>query len=75
MPIAKEKLELILKQNFPNSTITITSLVDDDDHYCVEIVDQVFVGKTKVQQHKMVNQALEGIIGTELHAMQLKTSS
>jgi stress-induced morphogen len=75
MPIAKEKLETILKQNFPNAVIEITSLVDDGDHYSVTICDNIFTGKSRVEQHKMVNNALGKILGGELHALQIKTSS
>lgn len=74
MPIAKEKLEAILKQNFPNAAIEITALVDDGDHYSVAISDKIFVGKSRVEQHKIVNAALGEILGGELHALQVKTS-
>jgi stress-induced morphogen len=41
----------------------------------VKIIDQSFAGKTLIQQHKMVNEALGSILGNQLHAMQLKTYS
>ena len=34
-----------------------------------------FKGKSRVQQHQMVYQALQGRMGTELHALALQTSS
>ncbi len=51
------------------------SLVDDDNHYSVKIIDKIFTGKTRIEQHKMVNIALKEILGDVLHAMQLKTSA
>ena len=74
MPIAQEKLEKILKENFPQAQIEVIALVADDNHYSVKIIDKVFAGKTRVAQHKMVNSALKEILGDALHAMQLKTS-
>jgi stress-induced morphogen len=75
MPIAQEKLEKILGENFPAARIKVLALVADDNHYSVEIIDKIFFGKTRVEQHKMVNNALKEILGDVLHAMQLKTSS
>lgn len=74
MPIAKKNLEKILAENFPSAKIEVTALVDDDNHYSVKIIDKIFAGKTRVEQHKLVNNALKEILGDVLHAMQLKTS-
>ena len=74
MPIAKKKLEEILVKNFPQAQIEVIALVDDDNHYSVKIIDKIFAGKTRVEQHKLVNNALKEILGDVLHAMQLKTS-
>jgi stress-induced morphogen len=75
MPIAKKDLEKLLIENFPNAQIEVVALVDDDNHYSVKIIDKIFTGKTRVEQHKMVNVALKEILGDVLHAMQLKTSA
>ncbi|OFW79929.1 MAG: hypothetical protein A2887_04710 [Alphaproteobacteria bacterium RIFCSPLOWO2_01_FULL_40_26] len=75
MPIAKEKLEKILTEKFPQARIKVIDLAGDNDHYSVAISDKIFSGKTRIEQHKMVNEALKEILGDTLHAMQLKTSS
>ena len=75
MPIAKKNLEKLLQENFPQAQIEVVALVDDDNHYSVKIIDKIFTGKSRVEQHKMVNNALKDILGDVLHAMQLKTSS
>ncbi len=75
MPIAKNKLEQLLHENFPNAKIEVIALVDDDNHYSVKITDKIFTGKSRIEQHKMVNNALREILGDVLHAMQLKTSA
>ncbi|NBV07042.1 MAG: BolA/IbaG family iron-sulfur metabolism protein [Proteobacteria bacterium] len=74
MPIAQKNLEKLLRENFPEAQIKVVALVDDDNHYSVEIADKIFAGKTRVEQHKIVNNALKEILGDVLHAMQLKTS-
>jgi stress-induced morphogen len=73
MPIAQTDLEKILLEKFPEAKIEITDLAGDSDHYSVVISDKIFAGKTRVAQHKIVNEALNGILGTTLHALQIKT--
>ncbi len=75
MAIAKIELEKLLKENFPQAKIEVIDLAGDDNHYSVKIIDEIFAGKTRIEQHKMVNNALKEILGDVLHAMQLKTSA
>jgi stress-induced morphogen len=39
------------------------------------VVAKEFTGKTRVQQHKMVYEALEGRMGGVLHALALTTAA
>jgi stress-induced morphogen len=75
MPIAQEELRALIVKSFPEAKIEIVDLVGDNNHYSVKITDKIFSKKTKIEQHKMVNKALEGYLGDILHAMQLKTSA
>ncbi|HLI22727.1 MAG TPA: BolA/IbaG family iron-sulfur metabolism protein, partial [Stellaceae bacterium] len=52
----------------------IDDLRGDGDHYAATIVSAAFKGKSRVQQHQMVYQALQGRVGNELHALALQTS-
>ena len=73
MSLASDVLEGLLRESFPSAVIEIQDLVGDGDHYQVSVFSNDFVGKTRVQQHQMVYQALKGKMGHELHAMALKT--
>lgn len=75
MPIAKDRLEKMLHESFPQAQIEVIDLAGDDNHYSVKIVDKIFAGKSRIDQHKMVNTALREVLGDALHAMQLKTSA
>ena len=75
MPIAQKDLQKILQEKFPAGEIQIVDLAGDDDHYSVTIIDEIFAGKTRIMQHKLVNEALGDVIKIQLHAMQLKTIS
>ncbi len=75
MAISQSDLRTLISKSFPNAQIEIIDLAGDDNHYSVKIIDQSFAGKSRVAQHKMVNEALKGYLGDILHAMQLKTSA
>ena len=55
--------------------MTIRDLAGDGDHYAAEVVSESFRGKSRVQQHQMVYDALKGNMGGALHALALQTSA
>lgn len=75
MPISQEKLQQILTNNFPKAEIKIIDLAGDNDHYRLEIADKIFRDKSRIEQHKIVNNVLKEELKGELHAMQLKTKA
>ena len=42
-------------------------------HFRVTIAASAFEGKTLVEQHRLVQDAVKGLYGTEIHALALKT--
>jgi len=76
MPIKQNKLEEILRSNFPNAKIQIIDLANDENHYSITIKDKSFNDLSKIAQHRLVNAALKKeLLSEELHAMQLKTTA
>ncbi|MBP9792296.1 MAG: BolA/IbaG family iron-sulfur metabolism protein [Rickettsiales bacterium] len=73
MPISKEKLTKIIKVAFPHSEINITDMLGTGDHYEIEIKDQLFKDKSKLEQHRFVNKALKEALQDDLHAIVIKT--
>ena len=73
MPIEQNKLENLLKEKFPDSKIIIEDLAGDNDHYSVFIESSLFNDLSKIKQHQLVYKSLDGLMDSELHAMQLKT--
>ena len=68
------EIERLIKAGLPDAHVTIRDLEGDDNHYEAHVALRLFRGKTRVQQHKMVYDALGGRIGGVLHALALKTS-
>jgi len=75
MPMTAKEIETAIRGAFPDADVTITDLAGDGDHYAAMVVSSAFTGKTRVQQHKMVYDALEGRMGGALHALSLQTSA
>ena len=75
--MAMDPAEIVrmIKEGVPEAEVRIEDLRGDGDHYAAYVVSPAFAGKTRVQQHQMVYQALQGRMGTELHALALQTSA
>ena len=74
MPMTAGQLEQMIRTALPDSKVDITDLRGDGDHYAAHVVSKAFVGKTRVQQHQIVYDALGGGMGETLHALALQTS-
>jgi stress-induced morphogen len=75
MAMDAQEIERLIKASFPDAEVTITDLAGDGDHYAARVVAKEFAGKTRVQQHKMVYDALQGHMGGTLHALALTTAA
>ncbi len=75
MPMQPAEIEDLIKDAIPDAQITIEDLRGDGAHYAAYVVSTAFKGKSRVQQHQMIYQALRGRMGNELHALALQTSA
>lgn len=75
MPMDPAEIERLIRESLPDAAVSIEDLAGDGDHYAARVVSAAFAGKTRVQQHQMVYQALQGRMGGELHALALQTSA
>lgn len=73
MPMPAGEIEKLIKASFPDADVSITPLADDNDHYAAMVTSSAFKGKSRVQQHQMVYDALKGRMGGLLHALSLQT--
>jgi stress-induced morphogen len=73
MPMEASEIESMIRDAMPDAQVTIEDLRGDGDHYAAQVLSPAFKGKSRVQQHQMVYQALQGKMGGELHALALQT--
>jgi len=74
MAMTASEIEALIKESLPDAEVRIEDLVGDGDHYRAVIISEQFRGKSRVQQHQLVYQALGEKMGGELHALALSTS-
>ena len=68
------EIEKMIREAFPDATVEIRDLAGDGDHYAAKVVSKSFAGKSRVEQQRMVYDALKGKMGGDLHALALQTS-
>ncbi len=75
MAMNASDIETLIKAALPDARVAIRDLAGDGDHYAAEVVSEAFRGKSRVQQHQLVYDALRGKMGGALHALALQTSA
>ncbi|MAV48104.1 MAG: BolA family transcriptional regulator [Rhodospirillaceae bacterium] len=75
MPMSAGEIEQMIRSALPDADVRIEDLRGDGDHYAAYIVSDAFKGKSRVAQHQLVYAALQGRMGTELHALSLQTKA
>ena len=73
MGMAAHEIERRIKAALPDAEVEIRDLAGDGDHYAATVTSEAFRGKTRVQQHQMVNAAFGADMGTVLHSLALQT--
>ena len=75
MPMSAENIESLIKAALPDAVVKLTALADDNDHWAATVTSSAFTGLSRVRQHQLVNAALAGKLGGELHALALTTQA
>ena len=75
MPMDPADIVALIKEGIPDAEVQIEDLRGDGDHYGAYVVSASFKGLSRVQQHRMVFDALQGRMGGQLHALALQTAA
>ena len=68
-------IEQRLAEAFPDAQFELKDTTGGGDHFALEITSPQFVGKSRIEQHRMVYAALGERVGHEIHALALQTRS
>lgn len=74
MPMSRDEITQRIQAALPDAEILLEDLAGDDDHWKVTVKSQQFQGKSRVEQHRMVNAAFGADLGTKLHALSVVTT-
>jgi stress-induced morphogen len=69
------EIEQMIRARIPDADVVIRDLAGDGDHYAATVIAESFRGKSRVQQHQIVYDALKGEMGGKLHALALQTGT
>jgi stress-induced morphogen len=75
MAMDANEIERLIKARLPDAQVSVRDLVGDGDHYAATVISAAFKGKSRVQQHQIVYEALHGQMGGVLHALALQTGT
>ena len=75
MAMPANEIEKLIKSAIPDARVEIRDLAGDGDHYAATVIAESFRGKSRVQQHQLVYDALKGQMGGALHALALQTGT
>ena len=65
-----EQIRLLIQAGFPGDHVEVDG---DGRHFSTIVVSELFSGKSMLQQHQLVYQSLGGRVGTEIHALSIRT--
>jgi stress-induced morphogen len=72
--MSASEIEKRIRLALPDARIELRDLAGDDNHWAATIVSEAFRGKSRVQQHQMVNAAFGADMGTTLHSLAIQTA-
>ena len=70
---AAEKIKELVEAALPDCTALVRDDANDGEHFSAEVVSSAFEGAKRVQQHRMVYQALGTHMYQDIHALALRT--
>ena len=71
--IEPDRIRELLQQAFPGGEVELVDLTGTKDHFQARVVSDLFAGRSLVEQHQLVYQALGDAMNGPIHALALKT--
>ena len=69
----EEEIQKVLEGAFPGAWVSVEDMTGTGDHFEIVVTSDVFKGKSLIDQHKSVHEALSGDIRSKIHAVKIKT--
>lgn len=73
--LTTDDVRTLIETAMPGSIVTVQDMTGTSDHFDIRVTAADFAGKSRIDQHKMVQAALGEHLTTTIHAVQIKTST
>lgn len=74
MTLDTDNIATLIRRHIPDAVVTAEDVRGDGAHFSVTVISRNFDGLTRIDQHRLVYQALAGHVNDgSLHALQLTT--
>ena len=73
--LSAEDVKGLIEASIPSSTVVVADMTGTSDHFAIRVTSAEFTGKSRIEQHKMVQSALGEHLTTTIHAVQIKTNT
>lgn len=74
--ISKELLISFIQKAIPDAKVTVVDKTGTLDHFSIKVVSDVFTGKSMLDQHRLIYQALnEPMKNGRIHAIEITTET
>ena len=71
-----DEIKVLIQKSLPDAHVQVEDMTGGNDHFQIYVVSSAFKGKTLVDQHRLVQQALRPAFDDErIHAVQIKTET
>ena len=70
-----EEVTKAIVQHIPDADVYISDLTGTGDHLGIHVSSKQFAGKSLIQQHQLVMDALSNLLKSQIHAVKIKTTT
>ena len=73
--LSTDDVKKLVEDALPGAVVQVADLTGTSDHFDIRVESAEFAGKSRIEQHKMVQKALGEHLTTTIHAVQIKTTT
>ena len=68
-----EAVRELIQKSFPAGEVAVSDMTGTSDHFAVDVVSELFEGKSRIEQHKLVHASVGQHLGNAIHALKITT--
>ena len=68
-----DEVKQLIESELPNSTVHVFDLTGTMDHLDIIVANDVFIGKSLIDQHQVIMDILKESLKEKVHAVKIKT--